>query len=150
MSTLKVLSKAKEAILYLCRRCDEQGFYTPPRQKLIEDALNQLEAESTRLTTELIEAGEYFIACEKQNISLLEAMGYPPHPATMISPEEYAAELKRKADELDRMKIVGAIHKDTLRMHLDKPDDLTPSAMWKASKANFSTDMIPVYVLKAS
>lgn len=47
--SLKTLSKAKEAILFLCKRCDEQGFYSPPRQQLIVDSLEQIDKEISRL-----------------------------------------------------------------------------------------------------
>jgi hypothetical protein len=43
----------------------------------------------------------YHIACEHQNVELLEAIGYPHEKDTLVSAEEYAAELKRKADAYD-------------------------------------------------
>lgn len=47
--SLKTLSIAKEAILFLCRECDEQGFYSPPRQQLIVDSLEQIDKEIERI-----------------------------------------------------------------------------------------------------
>lgn len=33
-------NKLKEALLFLCRRCEEQGFYSPTRQPVVQEALS--------------------------------------------------------------------------------------------------------------
>lgn len=59
--SLKTLSKAKEAILFLCRRCDEQGFYSPPRQQLIVDSLEQIDKEISRLLALKQETDTFYV-----------------------------------------------------------------------------------------
>jgi len=66
------------------------------------EARNALIAEVERLAAQAAPI-DYYAACEQQNIALLSAMGYPHEKDTLISPEEYAADLKRKADLFDAL-----------------------------------------------
>jgi hypothetical protein len=56
----------------------------------------------------------YLRGCESQNMELLEAIGYPHEKDTLVSPTEYAAELKRKADAFDAASPAAAAGVPTL------------------------------------
>lgn len=73
MRTLNALSKGKEAILYLCRRCDEQGFYSPGRQKLVEEALLKLTEEIDLLMKEGQIDIEPFVKVGSMHIDTLQS-----------------------------------------------------------------------------
>jgi hypothetical protein len=70
--------------------------------------------------------------------------------------ENALTELDRKIDELNKAvddalrkaEVVGCIHTDTLAMHLEKTDYIDPTAMWPARKLQWSTEHVPLYVIK--
>ena len=47
--SIEALLKAKEAILFLCKMSDRQGFYETPRQRIIVEALQGIDREIERI-----------------------------------------------------------------------------------------------------
>lgn len=90
--SIKALSKAKEAILFLCKRCDEQGFYSPPRQQLIVESLEQIDEEISKLIALKEQADELYVPVAsmhpdtlamnlKSNSSIDQAAAWSPSKA---------------------------------------------------------------------
>jgi hypothetical protein len=59
MTDQQLLEKSFETILYFCRRCEEQGFYSPPRQAHVIETLNLLTKRLSREQEEPILEGLY-------------------------------------------------------------------------------------------
>lgn len=45
---------------------------------------------------------------------------------------------------------IGCIHKDTLAMHIEKTEDLDPSALWSARRMMWDANYVPVFLAAPS
>lgn len=127
---------------------------TPPDQRELVYVVGEADVVRTRATVAALKAEnevlrhplagvkqlvyqaaptDYYAACEQQNIDLLNAIGYPHEKDSLISPEEYAADLKRKADLFDAAAAVDEDLAGLMELYVTAAD---ARACWMETSCN--------------